>query len=504
MPKVKGRNRNMLNRKTKKKAPKKRPPRIFIRKGKIYVRIGKKKYLLKDQNKYSKNELMDIILKNLSIRRKRRKKHGLTKREKKLNKSDMKAYTEFERLNRTQSGKTDFKTFSRSSRFLPLVKDAGAGAKEGVEKSFYKALVKFSDRAPLEDINLKNRKKPEIKKTEVKNETPDLKTPPKRIKDRFRDTWTNAGVSDEVRQMKEEIATKGRKQNNREVLKRWIRADPELKKLITLKNLSTEDLFDEIVGSYITLKRPPSELAQAYFAYEAELSIPSQDPIDKGDAIPFDIDEEKEGLSSDADDDDELINLGEVNFHDDSDGDDEGPTQGAAGKVSTDSGSPVVNRLTDGLKTSEINKMMSTVKNYLGTYPADFLKFLPKKLSKIFSFIMNTDPSTKNGKHWVAVRVDTSQDMAIEYYDSFAQEPSKDFMKQLKKLVDRLDINVYLKMKINRIQQQNTNTTNCGWFAMKFIIDRELGGDFKQCSGFNDSIKGESDIEKFKIKFSYI
>ena len=85
-----------------------------------------------------------------------------------------------------------------------------------------------------------------------------------------------------------------------------------------------------------------------------------------------------------------------------------------------------------------------------------------------------------------------------------SQEPSKDFLKQIKKLIDRLNVNVYLKFKINRIQEQKTSTANCGWFAMKFIIDRKNGIPFKECTKYNESVKGEKEIEEFKTKFSYI
>jgi len=156
------------------------------------------------------------------------------------------------------------------------------------------------------------------------------------------------------------------------------------------------------------------------------------------------------------------------------------------------------------LSTDEIDNMMRGVRGYIGTFPADFMKFLPKRLPKVFSFIMNTDPSSKPGKHWVAVRVDTRDENAVEYYDSFAEQASKRFMKQLKKLVDKLDVPVYLKLKINRIKEQNTSTNNCGWFAMSFIINRGLGQPFRECTGYDDSQNGEQNIDSLKNKFGYV
>jgi len=141
--------------------------------------------------------------------------------------------------------------------------------------------------------------------------------------------------------------------------------------------------------------------------------------------------------------------------------------------------------------------------NYIGTFPADFLKYLPDKLPREFGFIMNLDKSDKPGSHWVAVYIDTLHNNSIEYYDSFGREPSKDFMKQIKKLIDRIEPNTYLKMKINRIQDQNVNTSNCGFFCMRWILDKATGKNFKESTRFNPN--GEKEISLWKNKmFSYI
>ena len=80
-----------------------RPPRIFIKKGKMYIKIGKKKYLLKDQDDYTKRELMDIILKELLVRRKRTRRGKTTRKEKTKNKKDLEVFKAFEKLNNNQS-----------------------------------------------------------------------------------------------------------------------------------------------------------------------------------------------------------------------------------------------------------------------------------------------------------------------------------------------------------------------------------------------------------------
>ena len=139
-----------------------------------------------------------------------------------------------------------------------------------------------------------------------------------------------------------------------------------------------------------------------------------------------------------------------------------------------------------------------------GVYSIDQLDQIP--VSKKMAFILNLDPSYKPGSHWVAVYIDAQHDKEINYYDSFGDEPPKRLLKDIKVIVDKLNPNVYLKFKVNKVKHQSVKSSNCGFFAMKFIIERLSGEPFKNCSGFSDAIRGERNIEKFKKKlgFGYI
>ena len=123
---------------------------------------------------------------------------------------------------------------------------------------------------------------------------------------------------------------------------------------------------------------------------------------------------------------------------------------------------------------------------------------------------MNTDPSNKEGKHWIAVLIDLDDDLSVEYFDSFGREPTRKFMKEIKKLIDKLRPHSYLKFKTNRVQLQDKNTQNCGFFAMKFLLDRLANGlTFKEATGYkneiiDNSIQGENNIQSLKNKFGYI
>jgi hypothetical protein len=483
-----------------------RPPRIFIKNGKIYVRIGKKRYLLKDQKKYSREDLIDIILKNLLVRRKRRKKGKLTRRERRLNLKDLKTFEAFEKLNRSRRG---------SNLVLPAGMDMSL-SRSSTEQSFLNALVKFSGKVP-KDINVANREistgsANPLLLTDVAAPAP---APPPLLRDRPDTNIRNTARYNQIKsQIISEFTKKGRKKDKTAALKNLIATEgiPVRHSNPTGGTKSTENLAKDIIAYYERNNMGQNLLSvfNTYFPQGINISPPPQVPKEQEEKInipppPQVPKEQEEKINISADDADKFILdvFADVNLPPpESEEQVEEIKQTASGVIVR----TMANKsgLDRGLSTDEIDNMMRGTQGYLGTYPADFMKFLPKKLPKVFSFVMNTDPSGKPGKHWVAVRVDTMDENAVEYYDSFAEQPSKRFMKQLKSLINKLDVPVYLKLKINKIKEQDTSTNNCGWFAMSFIINRNLGMPFRECTGYDDSVAGEGDIDKLKNKFGYV
>lgn len=158
----------------------------------------------------------------------------------------------------------------------------------------------------------------------------------------------------------------------------------------------------------------------------------------------------------------------------------------------------------EGLWNTEINDMMSKHPEYLGTIANDEI---PKIIDKVIPksrgcFILNTDNHDKEGEHWVAIYYDARPegDNTIEYYDSYGDEPSEKVLEDLKLLAKKLNAEKYLKLKVNKIREQG-DSNNCGYFAMKFIMDRLRGQKFKEASGWDDHAKAEKDIERFKSQF---
>lgn len=71
------------------------------------------------------------------------------------------------------------------------------------------------------------------------------------------------------------------------------------------------------------------------------------------------------------------------------------------------------NEITSYIQSDKIMK-----KFFQGVLPYDML---PLKVNSPGFFIVNTDPSTSPGKHWVCVYVDEK----IEYFDSFGRPPNE-------------------------------------------------------------------------------
>ena len=158
-----------------------------------------------------------------------------------------------------------------------------------------------------------------------------------------------------------------------------------------------------------------------------------------------------------------------------------------------------------GLYSDQILKMMQQyVKDgFLGVVAADEVHLLTKKSLPFdkFGFVMNKDPSSKPGSHWVAVYVDIVDDKEIDYFDSYAEEPDDMLLSELKKMLQAHKLDIYLKFKVNRVKHQAENSNLCGFHAMKFLMDRFAGKEFIDASGWSEVRKGEAEAKHLMQKF---
>ncbi len=127
------------------------------------------------------------------------------------------------------------------------------------------------------------------------------------------------------------------------------------------------------------------------------------------------------------------------------------------------------------------------------------LKYINKDTDR-FGFVINSDDSDSQGSHWKAVFI-SRPDASVEVYDSLVSIPNEKFIKDLFKVVDAFKDDVMYKLKINTVRDQSEQSSNCGYFAVNFLINRFNGKKFKNASLFDKvdkSGEGEKDIKKFK------
>src|SRR6185437_13894915 len=72
----------------------------------------------------------------------------------------------------------------------------------------------------------------------------------------------------------------------------------------------------------------------------------------------------------------------------------------------------------------------------------------------------------------------------------------KGLMNNLKPVLKKMGANNYMKVKVNLIPDQDDSSSNCGYFASRFLIDRLRGKTFAEASGYDK--KGEARIEQWK------
>lgn len=180
--------------------------------------------------------------------------------------------------------------------------------------------------------------------------------------------------------------------------------------------------------------------------------------------------------------------------------------QGGQGK---DKKTTFIKRDFTGLFSDQINYMMRNYvdKGYLGCISADHIDMLKPGKHKKFGFIMNLDPSTMSGSHWIGVYVDfTPESGSICYYDSFAEPPDGNFIEGIKKLLD----NRFWKMKLkyNSVLHQDNDSALCGFHAISFLVKMLEGKSFAEATGYSTVDKTdvfESSVEELAEKsFPYI
>lgn len=160
--------------------------------------------------------------------------------------------------------------------------------------------------------------------------------------------------------------------------------------------------------------------------------------------------------------------------------------------------------LMTGLYDDQINDMLMSEPNYCGCISRDEIHKLKLDDKGKYGFVYNTVPSNKPTKyegHWRAIYIDLDDDKSIDHYDSFGEPAEEDIQEQIKKLLEQFNLPYYLKWKDNKIINQRSNSSNCGFFCVNFLQDRFEGIPFVDSTGYSNVMKSEKDLKK---KFGYL
>lgn len=146
---------------------------------------------------------------------------------------------------------------------------------------------------------------------------------------------------------------------------------------------------------------------------------------------------------------------------------------------------------------------MSKHPEFLGTIPHNKIdSILPRiKPRSRGCFIINTDSASERGMHWQAVFYDARPVVgsnSIEFFDSFGDDADPVIMRGLNKVSALLELPTLIKFKQNKIVLQKDSSDNCGYFCCQFLQDRLAGHNFKECTKFDDTKRGEASIENWK------
>lgn len=136
---------------------------------------------------------------------------------------------------------------------------------------------------------------------------------------------------------------------------------------------------------------------------------------------------------------------------------------------------------------------------FLGAVPIDFATYSGTKnnfsnatIQKLidsgvnkFAIVLNTDPSTKSGQHWIGlfIRLNSTTSGEAYFYDSFGTKQINHVPKQIRTWVEKFPAK--LTLQFNKQQHQRKNT-ECGVYSIHFIVSMLQGENFDDIKNYND------------------
>lgn len=125
---------------------------------------------------------------------------------------------------------------------------------------------------------------------------------------------------------------------------------------------------------------------------------------------------------------------------------------------------------------------------FLGVFPINHIPF--QKLKPPFYMIINTDPSHKEGQHWVAL-FQGNENQRIEYFDSYGLPPPQIILTALQTTLTEIIL--------SRKRIQSFCSSVCGEYSICFLLCRLYGMRFHN---FVELFKNSTvDNDNFIINF---
>ena len=169
-------------------------------------------------------------------------------------------------------------------------------------------------------------------------------------------------------------------------------------------------------------------------------------------------------------------------------------------------GGGTINIGKDGMNTTQIESFLDKRTHHfipcIARDEMDTLLPYVNKGTKEFGFVFNSQNKNQSGQHWRACYINKDSG-ECDFFDSLVSEPDTVFMKGITKLIEKLEPDIYLKFKINRVKLQSNTSSNCGEFCCQFLDKMFHGGKFRQAT-FYDSINGEKSVKKYRSKWGLL
>lgn len=125
----------------------------------------------------------------------------------------------------------------------------------------------------------------------------------------------------------------------------------------------------------------------------------------------------------------------------------------------------------------------------------DISKLFKKGIKQI-GIIYNSDVSTGDGEHWMAVYVDMKKHNDISFYDSFGRPPKPEILQTMNKFKQQMTGNLDLNITVNKKRHQ-FDSYNCGVYSMNYIINRLKGKSLNDIMRMNLPTQKMQELKKY-------